>query len=338
MRLRWWIRGAALLAASASFVGATAQGGAQVPVPEDTRDPRAWLMRIHDAASRRNYQGTLVISSAGGAVSSSRVAHFCEGKQQFERVEALDGQARSMVRHNDEVHTLWPKARVAVVEQRDARASFPSLLSGGDRSVLEWYELKTLGTDRIAGYDADVVLLKARDGLRYSQRLWAERQSGLLLRLDTVQADGRLLESSAFSELAINVKPQPDAVMAPLKRLDGYRVMRPAVLPTTLDAEGWSLASVPAGFREVQCAKRSLDLVGNSSSPVVLQAIYSDGLTHVSLFIEPFQPQRHQGEVNAAMGATHTLMTRRDEHWVTVMGDVPAETLRRFADALARKR
>lgn len=333
-----WIRGAALLAASASFVGAHAQGGAQVPAQDEMRDPRAWLMRIHDAASRRNYQGTLVISSAGGSVSSSRVAHFCEGKQQFERVEALDGQARSMVRHNDEVHTLWPKARVAVVEQRDARASFPSLLSGGDRGVLEWYDLKSLGSDRIAGYDADVVLLKARDGLRYSQRLWAEKQSGLLLRLDTVQADGRLLESSAFSELAINVKPQPEAIMASLKRLDGYRVLRPAVLPTSLDAEGWSLSAVPAGFREVQCAKRSLDLVGNSSSPVVLQAIYSDGLTHVSLFIEPFQPQRHQAEMNATIGATHTLMTRRDEHWVTVMGDVPAETLKRFVDALARKR
>ena len=72
-------------------------------------------------------------------------------------------------------------------------------------------------------------------------------------------------------------------------------------------------------------------------SPVVLQAIYSDGLTHVSLFIEPFQAQRHQAELNAAIGATHTLMVRLDDHWVTVVGDVPADTLKRFVTALTRK-
>ncbi|HSI58078.1 MAG TPA: MucB/RseB C-terminal domain-containing protein [Ideonella sp.] len=336
LRSRAWLGAFSIAAASAAYAQAGAQSAAQVPPQEESRDARSWLMRIHEAASRRNYQGTLVVTTAG-SVSSSRVAHFCDGKQQYERVEALDGQARSMVRRNEEVHTLWPKAKVAVVEQRDTRASFPALLSGGGRGVLEWYELKVQGPDRIAGYDAEVVLLKARDAMRYSQRLWAERQTGLLLRSDTLQADGRLLESSAFSELAINVKPQPDLLMQPLKRLDGYRVLRPAVLPTTLEAEGWSLGAVPAGFKEVQCAKRSLDPTGGNSAPVVLQAIYSDGLTHVSLFIEPFQAQRHQAELNAAIGATHTLMVRLGDHWITVVGDVPAETLKRFVAALDRK-
>jgi sigma-E factor negative regulatory protein RseB len=94
---------------------------------------KAWLMRSQTAASTRNYQGTLVFTG-GGAVSSSRVAHYCEGSQQYERVEALDGEPRSMWRHNDLVQTVWPRVHMAVIEQRDPRAMFPALLSGSAAS------------------------------------------------------------------------------------------------------------------------------------------------------------------------------------------------------------
>ena len=62
-------------------------------------------------------------------------------------------------------------------------------------------------------------------------------------------------------------------VLEPLRHLEGYRVLRPAVLPTSLDNEGWQLLVPPAGFREVHCAQRSLDPTGANTAPVVLQAI-----------------------------------------------------------------
>ena len=70
----------------------------------------------------------------------------------------------------------------------------------------------------------------------------------------------------------------------------------------------------------------------------MLQAVFTDGLTHVSLFVEPYQPQRHRGELRARQGATGTLMQRRGEHWLTVVGDVPPATLKLFAEALDRRR
>lgn len=324
------------------WVGAQQAAAQAAPeaAPRAAIDARAWLMRLHEAARVRNYHGTLVVSTAT-SITSSRVAHFCDGDQQYERVEALDGEARSMLRHNEVVHTLWPRARVAVVEQRDVRASFPALVTaGGEAGVLESYELRPLGVDRVAGYDAEVVVLKARDTLRFSQRLWAERQTGLLLRADILAPNGQMLESSAFSELALGGKPKPAVVLEALRQLDRYRVLRPAVLPTSLDNEGWQMntSQLPRGFRQVQCAKRTLDPNGGPNAPVVLQSIYADGLTHVSLFVEPFDTKRHQAEVAGSIGATHTLTNRRDDHWVTVMGDVPTETLKRFVAALERKR
>jgi sigma-E factor negative regulatory protein RseB len=341
-RRAWWgvAASAAMLLAGASASGQTIGNPSNMPwpaSPDAPQDARAWLVRSHEAASRRNYQGVLVVS-AGGAVSSSRVAHFADGHQQAEKIDALDGEPRGILRLNDTVHTLWPRARVAVVEQRDVRASFPSLLSGPERRVLDWYELRPLGQDRVAGFDADVVLLKARDGLRFSQRLWAERQTGLLLRADILAPNGQVIESAAFSELAIGVKPQIEAIQALLRRLDSFRVIRPALMPTSMAAEGWQLTTPPPGFKEVHCARRALDPLGDARSPVVMQVIYSDGLTHVSLFVEPFQPERHQALVNTTIGATHTLMVQRDRQWITAMGDVPGETLQRFVEALVRLR
>ena len=48
------------------------------PKPLSPQEARKWLSRIHVAAHERNYQGTLVFS-ADGALSSARVAHYCEG-------------------------------------------------------------------------------------------------------------------------------------------------------------------------------------------------------------------------------------------------------------------
>lgn len=306
------------------------------PSTEAVRDARAWLVRSHEAASSRNYQGVLV-SSTEGQSSSSRVAHYVEGPVQAERIDALDGEDHDVLRLNDTVHTLWPRTKLAVVEQRDVRANFPSIFSDSERQVLDSYEFQPIGKGRVAGFDADVVLLKARDPLRYSERLWAERQTGLLLRTDILGPQGKVLESSAFSELQLDVAPQIDAVRAQLGHLAGYRVVRPVSMPVSLAAEGWQMPHPPAGFHEVQCHRRSLDPLEGSRSPVVLQAVFSDGLTYLSLFIEPYQPGRHQGPASHAIGATHTLMMRRGPDWITVIGDVPADTLKALADALERR-
>jgi sigma-E factor negative regulatory protein RseB len=316
-------------------------GDAAVPLSAAASgtDARHWLQWIHNAASQRNYQGTLVVA-ANGSVASSRMAHYCEGNQYFERIEMLDGQPQSVYRHNDQVLTLWPASKVARMEQRDAVAFFPAVLSGSEEQLFERYEMLEEGGDRVAGLDAAVFLLRPRDSHRFAQRLWAERGSGLLLRADVLSPQGRVLESAAFSEVTIGVKAQPETVLEPMKKLEGYRVVRRALQRTALETEGWRLKPPVAGFKQISCIKRSLGHGEDNARPAsadVLQAIFSDGLTHVSVFIEPFHSERHRAGA-AEFGATHTLMQPMGPHWITVMGDVPMGTLKQFASALERLR
>ena len=329
---------AAVAAPTAAWgqAGSSAAGG-----PAPAGEVRAWLLRIHTAASRRNFQGTFIVSSSG-SVASARIWHFFEGPNQYERIESLDGKQRKVFRHNDVVHTLWPASQVALVEQRGLLNSFPALLQAGDDGLGEWYEVRSEGSDRVAGHEADVLEVRARDAFRYGYRLWADRHSGLLLRADVLGENGDVLETSAFSEVSIGVRAQPDTVLQAMRKLDGYRVVRPTLTPTRLESEGWTMRAVAPGFRPVSCVSRRMESPSETQAdpaePPVIQAIYSDGLTYVSVFIEPYRPERHQRALLASHGATLTLAQRHGDWWVTVVGDAPPATLKTFAGALERKK
>lgn len=318
--------------------------GQAAPTPGVAVEPqevREWLTRIHNAANQRNFQGTFVVSSSG-AMTSARISHFYDGVDQFERIEPLDGQARQVLRHNGVVHTVWPFDKVTLIEQRDVLNSFPSLLQDADDHVADFYDVNLHPAERVAGHDANVLMLKPRDEFRYGYRLWTDKQSGLLLRAEILNALGETLETSAFSDVDIGVRSQPDMVLLPMRKLAGYRVVKPQLMPTRLEAEGWRLRKTVAGFRQLSCIRRPLDMLApadrKSAANQLIQAVFSDGITNVSLFIEPYNEDRHPRPRITVVGATQTLMSRQGDFWITVVGDVPRVTLRAFYEAVDRSK
>jgi sigma-E factor negative regulatory protein RseB len=346
---RWVLALGVAIGLPLSVVAAPAAAGAAAPGVSATHalapeDARQWLVRLHEATRKQSYLGTFVVG-AGASMASARIAHVCEGTNLYERIDALDGAARSVYRHNDTVHTVWPQAKRVQVEQRDKLGAFPSLLQAGAAAgVAEFYELKPRGVERVAGYEADVLLLKPKDAWRFSYRLWSERQSGLLLRAEVLDEHGEVMEWSAFSEVKIGAREPMAHVTLAEHKLNGYDVQRGALVHTDLAREGWVLKEEVPGFKSVSCVRRApmrKDAARAPAEPAklpeMLQAIYSDGLTHVSIFIEPYDPVAHQRELLLTLGANRTLAQRRGDWWFTVMGDVPVATLRAFASAMERR-
>jgi sigma-E factor negative regulatory protein RseB len=113
------------------------------------------------------------------------------------------------------------------------------------------------------------------------------------------------------------------------------------------------------GFESTGCQRRRVergmpadagaaDAAGSARSHEgAMQWTFSDGLATVSLFIEPFDRQRHAQEVTHGSGATQ-LITRRlagapaapegASWWLTAVGEVPVATLEAFARGLERRR
>jgi sigma-E factor negative regulatory protein RseB len=294
---------------------------------------------MHDAAmKKRSYIGTLVQSSPQ-AMSSARIWHACDGAQQMERIETLTGAPRSTFRHNDKQVTFLPEQKVARVEYREQIGGFPDLLKPGAGSIPEFYALKSLGAERVAGLDADTVQLVPKDALRYGYRIWTDKKSNLVLKLQTLDASGNVLEQAAFSELQMDAPVKMDKLLQMMGATDGYKVEQTIPLTkTTAAAEGWSLKSSAPGFKPMSCYKRAGGSAGSPQGEQMLQWIFSDGLATVSLFVEDYDKSRHIQEGVIASGATHTLLKRVNEYWLTAVGEVPYQTLKTFALGLERKK
>lgn len=306
-------------------------------VDDESRSINEWLMRMHEASKARAYVGTYVVSS-GGTMSSAKIWHVCEGSQQIERVETLTGAPRSIFRHNDRVVTFMPEHKLVRSEKRESLGLFPVLLHSADHRIAEFYKAKREGSDRVAGVEADIMLLSPRDNMRFGYRVWSERKKGLVVKLQTLGTDGKILEQAAFSELQLDAPVSMDKLLQMMAKVDGYRVEAPALVKTTALAEGWVLKNPVPGFKSVSCYKRPASGAASTPGAEPLQWIFSDGLASVSLFVEPHDRSRHGSESALTLGATHTLSRQLGMYWLTAMGEVPMQTLQLFANSLERKK
>jgi sigma-E factor negative regulatory protein RseB len=327
---RWpaWVL---LAVASMLCLPVHAQGTAQPP----KRTVNEWLTRMHEASHQRAYMGTLVVS-AGSAMSASRIWHVCDGTQQMERVETLTGAPRTTIRRNNDVITFVPETKTAWVEKRESLGLFPELLRTPSNQIPEFYAVRENGSERVAGHLADVVEILPKDPLRFGYRIWAEKKTGLVVKMQTLGDQGAVLEQMAFSELQMDAPVRMDKLQQLMRDTKGYELYKPVLKKTTAEAEGWRLKESVPGFSPMSCHTRKNESPGAGAAP--MQWVFSDGLASVSLFVEPFDTARHAQEKAAVMGATHSLTRRIGDHWLTAMGEVPQATLRRFTGALERTR
>jgi sigma-E factor negative regulatory protein RseB len=215
---------------------------------------------------------------------------------------------------------------------------FPELLQSTDSRIADFYKVRPEGAERVAGVEADIAVLVPKDRLRFGYRVWTEQKKGLVVKLQTLDTDGKVLEQAAFSELQLDAPVKMDKLVQMMAKVDGYRVERPVVVKTTASAEGWVMKAPVAGFKSMSCYKRPARATSSVIGEEPLQWIFSDGLASVSVFVEPFDRLRHDKESSLSLGATQTMTKQVEGYWVTVMGEVPMVTLRLFADGLERKK
>lgn len=327
-----------VLSASAGWSQPVFGPNSSNPAPSPAAEQRSiaeWLVRMHEASRKRNYVGTFVVSSEA-MLASARIWHACEGDQQIERVDSLTGPPRSTFRHNEQVVTFLQDSKVARIEKRGPLGLFPNLLQGSHASIPEFYVARQVGDDRVAGFEADIVHLKPRDKHRFGYRIWSEKKTGLVIKLQTLDLGGRVLEQAAFSELQIDAPVRLDKLFQMMGKTSGYRKEVLETTQTDPGTEGWLLRIPVAGFKSMSCIKRPVQ--SGAMQQNMVQWVFSDGLASVSLFLEPFDLQRHLKAGLVAVGATQSLTQRQDDWWLTAVGEVPPETLKAFAQALERKK
>jgi sigma-E factor negative regulatory protein RseB len=307
-----------------ALAAALGAGAAQAQSPE----PLGWLRKMYYASQKLSYTGTFVYQQ-GARSETSRITRH--GPADTERLEVLDGVPRECVRTKDKVRCYLPKSKVVKLENCAADRAFPALLPEKVGELSRHYDISLGETRRIANFDCQAILLKPKDNLRYGYRLYADAASGMLLKAMTIDAAGDTIEQFSFTQLSIGnvtrdmVRPRHDA--------SSWRVDNGEASPAHLT--GWSLSAELPGFRKIMELKRRL-----GESRLVGQVVYSDGLAAVSVFIEPLDAARREAVRTglASVGAIHIYTREVANHMVTVVGEAPAASVQRIADAVEYRR
>ena len=303
---------------------ALAAGVAQAQSPETL----SWLRKIHEATQRLSYTGTFVYQNNGRS-ETSRITRYVDASGDIEKLEIMDGVPREIVRTKDTVRCYLPDSRVVKVDRRTERG-FPALVPERISALARHYDISLGETRRIAGFDCQAVVLTPKDNLRYGYKLYADVNSGMLMRAVTVDSAGQNVEQFTFTQIAIGNVTRD--MVRPRHAVRAWRVENAEAAPARLT--GWGLAAELPGFHKVTELKRRL----GESRPVG-QMVYSDGLAAVSVFIEPLEAGRDPVRTGlASMGAIHIYRREVANHMVTVVGEAPAASVQRIADAVEFRR
>jgi len=292
-------------------------------------DPLAWMGRIASAGQRLNYVGTFMYQS-GGHVETSRIAHKVEGGVEFERLEVLDGSPREVIRTGAEVRCVLPEQKTVIIDEAAGRRAFPARLPMSPVGLAETYRIRKGDVVRVAGMDAQALVLEPRDDLRYGHTLWAEVQSGLLLKARTVNETGQVIEQFAFSDVRIGGDVGDELLKPRFTDVDGWRLVNARGSDLAKADSGWLVAEDIPGYVLTSVMRRPL---GPERGQAV-HMVFSDGLASVSVFIEPVADGASVGLGPLANGAINVYKRPLNGHLITVLGEVPERAVRRIGDAI----
>ncbi|MDJ0881380.1 MAG: MucB/RseB C-terminal domain-containing protein [Gammaproteobacteria bacterium] len=290
-----------------------------------------WVQKMSSAMQELSYQGRFVYLH-NGQLESMSILHVNDAQGKRERLISLNGEAREILRDNNNLTCVWPSSRQVVVDQSNQANASPIWIPEDVERLGKFYDFKLSGNDRVADHPAVIVAIDPKDEFRYGMKVWIHEKNGLLLQSQLFDEQGRASEQIMFTEIAIlhyddqkafKVLPEIDSGYALIRSHSGEGdSQHPA------DAN-WSIEKLPQGFWIESAFRKKM----MNSPDFTQQMILTDGMASVSVFIEKKSQQGLSGE--SSMGAVNAYGTTYKDYSITAIGEVPAKTVRQIALSMA---
>lgn len=282
-----------------------------------------WLKVVTFAGRQTDYSGVFVYQY-DNRVETSRITHVVEPDGEYEKLESLDGPRREIIRHHGQVWCYINHKMVQMDSQyQNVKSRFMDLPLEQLSVLSENYQGKRIGVERVAGYSAQSILFKPKDGQRYAHKIWVHTDSGLLLKAVVLGDKNRVVEQYAFTQLQIGGNINRSWAVAG-DEVSGTVFPPPSEktkgIPVT---SGWVVDALPTGFKKTFEILRPM----RGKHAPVNQIVFSDGLSAISVFIEPNDHDEDDVEGLSSRGAVNLYHKVIGNHLITVVGEVPPHTL-----------
>ena len=295
---------------------------------------RQWLDSMSGALQALNYDGTFVYLH-DNRLEAMRIVHQVSPGGEKERLIALTGSAREVLRDEKVVTCIMPDNKSVMVGQSRPRQPFPDVPEDLD-SLSPYYQLRDAGEDRIAGLMTRVIDITPRDKYRYGYRFWIDATNFMLLKFELKDVDGTAIEQVMFTDLKVGERIDP-ATLEPSLTGEGYNWFRqenstgdPAVNPVRPE---WTVTLLPAGFKMTDSQRRQVRQGGEHAEHMV----FTDGLATVSVYVEKVMANETAFTGLSNRGAMNAFGSVLGDYQVTVVGEVPAATVQSVARSVSKR-
>lgn len=289
-----------------------------------------WVQKMSDAMRNLNYQGNFVYMH-NNRLEGMQISHFKDSQGEKERLISLNGEAREVIRDNQNLTCIWPSSRKVIVDVSRKNSFSPIFIPEDITRLEKFYQMKLVGRDRIADMGTVIVHIDPRDQYRYGMKFWINENNGLMMKSSLLDENGEIIEEVMFTSLQIftdDDKPVIDT-MPPID--DNFTLVRyhSGDSSKTFAADNaWQLSGMPGGFWRESVLRRKIP----DSDQFVQQMVYTDGLASLSVFIEKKSSLTQEGM--SSMGAVNAFIRLYDDHSVTAIGEVPAITVKQVAESV----
>jgi len=290
-----------------------------------------WVQKMSMAMRNLDYRGDFVYLHEN-QLESMRISHYKDENGEKERLISLNGEAREVIRDNQNLTCIWPSSRKVVVDFSRKNTFSPIFIPEDINRLEKFYEMKLLGKDRVAGMSAVVVHINPKDKYRYGIKFWISDQNGLMLKSNLINEDGKVVEEVMFTslklfdgdeKLVIDTMPEIDESFTLVRYHSGDSSKSFAA------DNSWQLSAAPGGFWRESVLKRQIP----GTNLFVHQMVYTDGLASLSIFIEKQASDTSIGM--SSMGAVNAYIRIVNNHSVTAIGEVPAITVKQLAESVS---
>jgi len=286
------------------------------------------LQQMAASLQNLNYRGT-VVYSYGRNMESVQVFHQSGPKGERERLVHLSGERREVLRKNDVVTCYMPDLRSVMVGQQSFGATLINRINVDTGNYQGYYRFKKVGDGRVADKAVRKIEILPKDQFRYGYRLWLDKDNSLLLKSELLDIDGKVLEQFMFVQIDV-VNKIPDEMLKPSINGESFSWHKASAERDVGTPSGWRLTRLPVGFTVSESGHRSMP----NSEAGAEHIVVSDGLASISVYIEDFGVES-QGIIGPTQfGAVNIYGKIVHDHQVTVVGDVPAPTVKMVADSV----
>ena len=290
-----------------------------------------WLQTIAFATHQTDYIGTFVYQH-NGHMETVRITHISDQNGEHEKLESLEGPRREFIRNNNEIWWYLGDHKAVQVERQYRGKSFPALLPEQLSALNENYLINTAEQVRIAGFDTQAIVFQPKDTLRYTHKMWAHRDSGLLLKAVVLDERRQIVEQYTFIQLKIGGDIERTQVITgqSTPTLQQQSHAMPSETSTQTATNDWKVVAVPSGFKKIMEMRRPLP--GKKTD--VIHFVFSDGLAGISVFIETLGNHFNRKLGLSSRGAIHVYSKEKGDYLITVVGEVPPRTIMQVANSV----